>query len=695
MLLPTASHAIKLHWTTGADTMTFTSALRCTLLVQADDSEGRLPPEWRLLWVADAASVEFVPMDSVAACLLDLAQVSRIDGPTTPADSAANLTTAYLCSEEGSPATTAWQALDIPTGGHGKFKVVAIDPSDPDSGRVLESNEVTYNGGMEGEFAPALLAASSAHQSTELRVTAIGTGLATASSLTIGAPDGFWRVPLTITLRSNTNLVAVADVPAALPSAVVVTESPHGELAFTSIAPDHIDEISAIEASLPDTVFFRDPDAATGWYPKDFSFFYNVVPTGNIMHPWKGLFHLMYIRARHSTSGSDTALAHAWSEDLTHWRVDKHAFGPRHNLGWEDKAVWAPSLLAVGDSCVMFYTGVDPTNNQRIGYAKTAVLDTTDTNATWVRQVKHVYSADSTGWADKFGTRYGAVQFRDPFVMPDPDTTGRFLLFNIGQDSLGMSTVVGAARNVPGTLNRWRDLGKYRSTDSVHVASMVRSVPPNPSVVESPLAMRDSTGSGPWRIFLANAGYNSADSSTFFITQEPGLSVVNTAPGNWPGIDNLYTYLGNNGSLVGWQACEHLQVGEIHFFAGFNGDGIAITRTYWDPVTKNFVIGNPIVGVLQDASTDVVHFYLEGYRPGDDITRFALEAEGRVTPRLILYDSAGRRVLTLCGGRQVQGPQRWRWDCRDEAGRRVPSGMYFARLTGMGAPKVLRFAVIR
>lgn len=75
--------------------------------------------------------------------------------------------------------------------------------------------------------------------------------------------------------------------------------------------------------------------------------------------------------------------------------------------------------------------------------------------------------------------------------------------------------------------------------------------------------------------------------------------------------------------------------------------------------------------------------------------RFALETPTKATPRLIVYDVTGRRVRTLLEGRTVQGRQEVSWDCSDSHGSAVPSGVYFAHLTGVGTPRVLRVAVLR
>lgn len=685
LCVPQTSSALQLRWISGGSDLTFTSATRCTLVVQADSAEVTLPGQWRLLWLADSSGVNFVAVDSLAACQADTARVSTIDPPSTPADSAAHQITARFCSGGSAVGTIAYYVLDQPGESKGRLKVVAIDPTDPDSNRVIESPEVTYNGGVEGTYGATILRATSTHETAELRVTAVGSGLSSASSLRITAPDYLWSVPLEIAEQTDSSLTASAYVPAVLPAALVQAGSAASTI---SLAPLAADQIVTELASLPDTILFRDPDRLEGWYPKDFAFFHTTVPTSNPLRPWKGLFHLIYIRAKFNTPGSDSTLGHAWSEDLRNWRVNKHAFGPRRNGGWDDKAVWAPSIVQVGNLYYMFYTGVDSTNNQRIGYATTSLLDTT--NTVWQRQSNWVYSADSTGWADPDGQGIGGQQqFRDPWVMPDPDSTGRFLLFNVGQDKnygVAVRMVVGVARNRPGTLARWRNQGSYRATD--YNQTRVTSV-------ESPLVARDSSGTGAWRIYFANAwwdapGYN----STYFVTQSPGFSVADTTLGRWPGRDSLYYYLGNNPSVVRWQASEHLQIGNVHLFAGWNGLGIAITRTYWNG--NNFVIGYPdLTAVEGDAPRDGVRFFVADLRPGTPSIRFVLDSPAPITPRLVVYDLAGRRVRTLADGRALQGRQEIRWDGRDGQGTRVATGMYFARLTGAGAPQVLRVPVVR
>src|SRR5215212_9534159 len=64
VLLPHTASAFQLRWSNGSTDLTFESATRCTLVVQADSAEVALPSEWRLQWVADSLAMQFIAMDS-------------------------------------------------------------------------------------------------------------------------------------------------------------------------------------------------------------------------------------------------------------------------------------------------------------------------------------------------------------------------------------------------------------------------------------------------------------------------------------------------------------------------------------------------------------------------------------------------------------------------------------------------------
>jgi hypothetical protein len=63
--------------------------------------------------------------------------------------------------------------------------------------------------------------------------------------------------------------------------------------------------------------------------------------------------------------------------------------------------------------------------------------------------------------------------------------------------------------------------------------------------------------------------------------------------------------------------------------------------------------------------------------------------------RLDIVDIAGRRVRTLVEGFQAAGARRAIWDGRDNTGRTVPAGMYFAHLEWNGASCSQRLLRIR
>lgn len=68
---------------------------------------------------------------------------------------------------------------------------------------------------------------------------------------------------------------------------------------------------------------------------------------------------------------------------------------------------------------------------------------------------------------------------------------------------------------------------------------------------------------------------------------------------------------------------------------------------------------------------------------GSGSIRFAVPAPGWT--RLVLYDSAGRRVRTIFEGKLPVGPHLAHWDGRNDRGASVAAAVYFARLESQGA----------
>lgn len=78
---------------------------------------------------------------------------------------------------------------------------------------------------------------------------------------------------------------------------------------------------------------------------------------------------------------------------------------------------------------------------------------------------------------------------------------------------------------------------------------------------------------------------------------------------------------------------------------------------------------------------------------GATALRYALPAPGRV--RLAIHDAQGRCVRTLADGSGTPGIHAVAWEGRDDGGREVAPGVYFARLEACGRTQVVRLAVVR
>lgn len=80
-------------------------------------------------------------------------------------------------------------------------------------------------------------------------------------------------------------------------------------------------------------------------------------------------------------------------------------------------------------------------------------------------------------------------------------------------------------------------------------------------------------------------------------------------------------------------------------------------------------------------------------RGGDVRIRFRIPADGTASVRI--YDVRGRPVRTLGNGRFRTGPGEVLWDGRDDRGRPVGSGIYFARVLSPRGSESRKIAVIR
>ncbi|MFH1841724.1 MAG: FlgD immunoglobulin-like domain containing protein, partial [bacterium] len=73
--------------------------------------------------------------------------------------------------------------------------------------------------------------------------------------------------------------------------------------------------------------------------------------------------------------------------------------------------------------------------------------------------------------------------------------------------------------------------------------------------------------------------------------------------------------------------------------------------------------------------------------------RFALPAAGPV--RVTVYDLAGGRVRTLLRATRPAGDNTVVWNGRDDAGRPVASGAYYARLEFGGTTQISKMVLLK
>ena len=75
-------------------------------------------------------------------------------------------------------------------------------------------------------------------------------------------------------------------------------------------------------------------------------------------------------------------------------------------------------------------------------------------------------------------------------------------------------------------------------------------------------------------------------------------------------------------------------------------------------------------------------------------TSFELALARSGEASLAIYDTGGRRVRSLLGGETPAGSRTIAWDMRDDAGARVPAGLYFARLEAGSERQTRRVLVL-
>jgi hypothetical protein len=128
----------------------------------------------------------------------------------------------------------------------------------------------------------------------------------------------------------------------------------------------------------------------------------------------------------------------------------------------------------------------------------------------------------------------------------------------------------------------------------------------------------------------------------------------------------------------------------IHFVAE-TVKGIAYARFEspsgrYEAVYLARAVGTSVPGMLELSSVTP--------NPGRGDVTFTITLKARGEARLALYGIRGNLVRTLARGTQAAGPSAFVWNRRDDAGRRMPSGVYLARLEGLGETHTSRVVLL-
>ncbi len=697
-LVPAPARAIQMRWSTGATDLTVPQNMQAVLVVQADSTEGTLPDTWRLQWTADSLGVQFSAFDPSSACLVDTAKVDSIAGPQTPADSAANQITAYFCSSGSNNAAIAYFLADLPGGGHGKMRVVALDPND--TTRVLESNEVVFNGGVSGDYGPLILSTQTTHTSLTFQLTAVGSGLTQTQGLSLVGSDGSWQAPLQVTSVSDNRLMATAALAANVPACGLRVTGVSGGATEAPVSADPPPPLLDLTSSAGCVRRFEeilDPNDPYMIQPKDFAF----VPGGwTAWGNWA--FHLFYIRqnqriaARSGVDFTEKNIGHAVSNNLIDWPdtlIDTTAIRTRRGR-FDSLHVWAPSIVRRGVVYSMFYTGVDAAQVQRMGLAtSTDLVHWTQTDS--ILEVNVQPGARRVTWADPTPTSggppyHGQAQLRDPFVMEYPSGSGHWLMYYVTiSQQYSPQMVVGVSES-NGDFTAW--------SSGYPLWQTAFPVPANTdtTVVESPHAFsRDDKW---WLFYTVDGDSVWAESNTY------GPADTASAGARWTTAQKVWTLVppAQAAWFYYWHASEYLQISalnDIEYLAGYDDAQPGIIYGRMRPATAPYLFtidcDSLTAGVRPDSGILAPRLLLLGARPARGRAAFRIELPAVARVHLAVYDVMGRRVRTLADGRMPAGATDLAWDGRDAAGGRVGSGVYFASMTTAGGRHTARVLLLR
>ncbi len=142
---------------------------------------------------------------------------------------------------------------------------------------------------------------------------------------------------------------------------------------------------------------------------------------------------------------------------------------------------------------------------------------------------------------------------------------------------------------------------------------------------------------------------------------------------------------------VAYDAGAYRTVGTCFEFAGLVDGPAPSTKSDWARGVMDFFLDAP-TGLETPTTRRSLSAWPNPFNPATEI-RFVLEEPGSAT--LDIHDTKGRRLRQLHRGRLEAGEHGFVWDGRDEAGHRLGSGLYLARLSGTGEVRFAKLILLK